>query len=94
MVPAQLRGTGSGAFNVTSIVFGSAAAPILTAAIATHFGGNYRVAFSIVMPVAFVGSFLLLAARSHIERDTAKIFEAVEVALAEQQQRSGKTEKN
>lgn len=92
VVPAQLRGTGSGAFNMTSIVFGSAAAPILTAAIATQFGGNYRVAFAIVMPVAFVGSVLLLAARRHIEADTAKIFEAIQVALAEQRQQTGTTE--
>jgi MFS family permease len=92
VVPAQLRGTGNGAFNMTSIVFGSAAAPLLTAAIATQFGGNYRVAFAIVMPVAFVGSLLLLAARRHIEADTAKIFEVIQVALAEQQQRAGTTE--
>ncbi len=82
-VPAHLRGTGFGAFNVTSIVFGSAAAPLATAAVATHFGGNYRVAFSLVMPIAFVGAFCLLAARRHIEADTAKIFEAVVVAMAE-----------
>jgi len=84
VVPAHLRGTGSGAFNLTSIVFGSAAAPVATAAVATHFGGNYRVAFSLVMPIAFVGAFFLLAARRHIETDTAKIFEAVAVALKDQ----------
>jgi MFS family permease len=83
-VPAHLRGTGAGAFNLTSIVFGSAAAPLATAAVATHFGGNYRVAFSLVMPISFVGAFCLLAARRHIEADSAKIFEAVVVALAEQ----------
>ena len=82
-VPAHLRGTGYGAFNLTSIVFGSAAAPIVTSAVATHFGGNYRVAFSLVMPIAFVGAFCLLAARRHIERDTANIFAAVAAAMAE-----------
>ena len=71
-VPANLRSTGSGAFNITSIVFGSAAAPVIVSAVATQFGGNYRVAFSIVMPIAFVGTFFLLAARRHIERDTAR----------------------
>jgi hypothetical protein len=50
------------------------------------------VAFAIVMPVAFVGSVLLLAARRHIEADTAKIFEAIQVALAEQRQQTGTTE--
>jgi MFS family permease len=83
-VPAHLRGTGNGAFNLTSIVFGSAVAPLATAAIATHFGGNYRVAFSIVMPISFVGAFCLLAARRHIEADSAKIFVAVVAAMAEQ----------
>jgi MFS family permease len=83
VVPAQLRSTGSGAFNVTSIIFGSAAAPLLTAAVATQFAGNYRVAFSIVMPMSFVGAFFLLAARRHIERDTARIFEAVAATLDE-----------
>jgi hypothetical protein len=57
-------------------------APLATAAIATHFGGNYRVAFAIVMPISFVGAFFLLAARRHIEADTAKIFEAVAAAQA------------
>jgi MFS family permease len=80
--PARVRGTGAGAFNVASIIFGSAVAPLATAAIATHFGGNYRVAFSLVMPISFVGAFFLLAARRHIERDTAKIFEAVAAAQA------------
>jgi MFS family permease len=80
--PSSVRGTGAGAFNVASIIFGSAVAPLVTAAIANHFGGNYRVAFAIVMPISFVGSFFLLAARRHIEADTAKIFEAVIAAQA------------
>jgi MFS family permease len=82
-VPARLRGTGYGAFNVASIIFGAAVAPLATAAVATHFGGNYRVAFALVMPISFIGAACLLAARRHIERDTAKIFEAVVAALAE-----------
>jgi MFS family permease len=81
-VPAHLRGTGFGAFNLASVVFGSAAAPVVTAAIANQFGGNYRVAFAIVMPVVVVGAGVLLLARRHIERDTARIFEAVVAALA------------
>jgi MFS transporter, Spinster family, sphingosine-1-phosphate transporter len=81
-VPANLRGTGFGAFNVASIVFGAAAAPILTSAVASQFGGNYRVAFALVMPITFVGAAFLLAARRHIEKDTAKIFEAVVAAMA------------
>jgi MFS family permease len=80
-VPAHLRGTGFGAFNIASIIFGSAAAPIVTSAVATQFGGNFRVAFALLMPVAFVGTIFLLLARRHIERDTMKIFEAISEAL-------------
>ena len=88
-VPAHLRGTGFGAFNVASVVFGAAVAPLATSAVATQFGGNYRVAFSILMPLTLVGAAFLLAARRHIEDDTAKIFEAVVRAMAEEQQASG-----
>jgi MFS family permease len=84
-VPAHVRGTGFGAFNVASIVFGAAAAPLVTSAVATQFGGNYRVAFAIVMPITFVGALFLLVARRHIEEDTAKIFEAVVDAMAADQ---------
>ena len=84
-VPAHVRGTGFGAFNVASIVFGAAAAPLVTSAVATQFGGNYRVAFAIVMPVTFVGAVFLLVARRHIEEDTARIFEAVVDAMAAEQ---------
>lgn len=75
----------AGAFNVASIVFGAAAAPLVTSAVATQFGGNYRVAFAIVMPVTFVGAVFLLVARRHIEEDTARIFEAVVDAMAAEQ---------
>ena len=87
-VPAHLRGTGFGAFNVASIVFGSAAAPVVTSAVATHFGGNYRVAFALIMPLTLVGALFLLAARRHIERDTARIFEAVVTAMVDEGDRS------
>jgi MFS family permease len=86
-VPAHIRGTGFGAFNVASIVFGAAAAPVVTAAVATRFEGNYRVAFSLLMPITFVGSFFLLAARRHIEKDTAKIFESIAVAVEDDKAR-------
>jgi MFS family permease len=84
-VPANLRGTGFGAFNLASVVFGSAAAPVVTSFVATRFGGNFRTAFLVVMPVAYVGAAFLLAARRHIEKDTAKIFEAVATAMAADQ---------
>ena len=83
--PAHLRGTGFGAFNLASVVFGSAAAPLVTSAIAAEFGNNYRTAFLIILPVAFLGAGCLLLARRHIERDAAKVFEAVATAMAAQQ---------
>ena len=64
-----------------------AVAPLATAAVATHFGGNYRVAFSLVMPISFIGAACLLAARRHIERDTAKIFESIAVAVEDDKAR-------
>jgi MFS family permease len=81
--PAHLRGTGFGAFNIASIVFGSAAAPVLTSAVADRFGGDYRVAFALVMPLTYLGAGFLLAARRHIEADTARIFQAVLTAMSQ-----------
>jgi len=83
--PAQVRGAGFAAFNLASVVFGAAAAPLVTAAVASAFGNDYRTAFLIVMPIAFVGAGCLLLARSHIEQDSAKVFEAVVLAMAENQ---------
>ena len=83
--PAHLRGTGFGAFNLASVVFGSAAAPLVTSAIAAQFGNNYRTAFLIILPIAFLGAACLLLARRHIEHDAAKVFEAVATAMAAQQ---------
>jgi MFS family permease len=85
-VPARLRGTGFGAFNLASVIFGSAAAPLVTAFVASRFDNDYRTAFLIVMPLAFLGALFLLRARRHIEADTQKIFQAVVAAMAEEQQ--------
>jgi MFS family permease len=83
--PAQVRGAGFAAFNLASVVFGSAAAPLVTAAVASQFDNDYRTAFLIVMPIAFVGAAFLLLARRHIETDSAKVFEAVVTAMAANQ---------
>jgi MFS family permease len=88
--PAHLRGAGFGAFNLASVVFGSAAAPLVTSAIAAQFGGNYRTAFLIILPIAFLGAACLLLARTHIEQDAAKVFEAVVMAMAAQQAEEAK----
>jgi MFS family permease len=83
--PANVRGAGFGAFNLASVVFGAAAAPLVTSAIAAQFGDNYRIAFLIILPIAFLGAGCLMLARTHIERDAAKVFEAVVMAMAAQQ---------
>ncbi|HWF16531.1 MAG TPA: MFS transporter [Acidimicrobiales bacterium] len=83
--PAQVRGAGFGAFNLASVVFGAAAAPLVTSAIAGVFGNNYRTAFLIILPIAYLGAACLLLARTHIEEDAAKVFEAVVLAMAANQ---------
>jgi MFS family permease len=83
--PAHVRGAGFGTFNLASVVFGAAAAPLVTSAIAAQFGDNYRTAFLVILPIAFLGAACLMLARSHIERDAAKVFEAVATAMAAQQ---------
>jgi MFS family permease len=83
--PAQVRGAGFGAFNLASVVFGSAAAPLVTSIVAANFDNNFRTAFLILMPIAFLGAAFLLLARKHIESDAAKVFEAVVVAMAANQ---------
>jgi hypothetical protein len=67
------------------VVFGSAAAPLITSVVAANFGNNFRTAFLILMPIAFLGAACLMLARSHIEKDAAKVFEAVVMAMAAQQ---------
>ncbi len=47
--------------------------------------GNLRTAFLIVLPVAYVGSALLIAARKHLEADTQRLFEVVVEAATRQQ---------
>jgi MFS family permease len=76
-VPSSLRGTGFGAFNLASVLFGTAAAPLVTAFFSQRFGDNLRTAFLIVLPVAYIGSGLLIAARTHLEEDTRRLFEIV-----------------
>jgi MFS family permease len=83
-VPAQLRGAGFGAFALASVLFGSGLAPVATSFIATRLGDDFRNAFLVLTPVAYVGAALLLMARDHLERDTQALFAAVARAIAEQ----------
>jgi MFS family permease len=59
------------AFNLTAVLFGTAAAPLVTSFFSQRYGDNLRTAFLIVLPVAYVGSALLIAARKHLEADTS-----------------------
>ncbi len=81
-VPPTLRGTGFGTFNLASVLFGTAAAPLVTAFFSQRYGDNLRTAFLIVLPVAYIGSALLIAARNHLEEDTRRLFEMVAGGIA------------
>ena len=81
-VPSTLRGTGFGTFNLASVLFGTAAAPLVTAFFSQRYGDNLRTAFLIVLPVAYIGSALLIAARNHLEEDTRRLFEMVAGGIA------------
>ncbi len=86
-IPANLRGAGFGAFNLASVVFGQAAAPLIVFALSGAFDDNLRTAFLIVTPPVFLGGLVLLRAREHLEADSARIFEAIVTAMQEQQER-------
>ena len=85
-VPAHLRGAGFGAFNLVSILFGAAAAPLIVGALADVW--NLRVAFLIVSPPVYIGAWILYLARRHLDEDTMKIFQAVLRALEQDRERS------
>jgi MFS family permease len=84
-VPANLRGAGFGAFNLVSVVFGQAAAPLIVFALSGLFDDNLRTAFLLVSPPIFIGGLVLLKARDHLDEDAAKIFQAILTAMQEQQ---------
>ncbi|MBA3654387.1 MAG: MFS transporter [Actinobacteria bacterium] len=86
-VPANLRGAGFGAFNIVTVVLGAASAPLIVSALSQIFDNNLRTAFLIVTPPVYLGAFILLRARDHLEADTAKIFEAILTAMQEQKDR-------
>jgi MFS family permease len=87
-IPAHLRGTGFGAFNLVSVVFGAAAAPLVVGAISSAFDENLRIAFLAVTPLSFIGAAILYRARKYLDEDMQKIMLAVLTALQEEQQRA------
>jgi MFS family permease len=86
-LPAHLRGTGFGAFNLVAVVCGQAAAPFVVSAISNAFDENLRVAFLCVQPLAFVGAALLFRARKYLDEDMQKIMLAVLTAVQEEKDR-------
>ena len=86
-LPAHLRGAGFGAFNLVSVLFGTAAAPFVVSMFSQLFGGNLRTAFLIVTPPVFVGGVFLLRARDHLDEDAGRIFQAIVAAAQAEQER-------
>jgi len=86
-IPAHLRGTGSGAFNVVAVVGGQAAAPLVVSLLSSAFDENLRVAFLLVSPFSFLGAAVLFRARKFLDDDMQKIMMAVLVAMQEEQER-------
>ena len=84
-IPANLRGAGFGAFNLVAVVLGGAGAPIIVSLLSQSFDNNLRTAFLLVMPLVYLGAFVLLRAREHLDEDAMKIFQAVVTAMQEQQ---------
>jgi MFS family permease len=90
-VPAHLRGAGFGAFNLVSVLFGAALAPVVVGVLADIW--NLRVSFLVVSPPVFLGAYVLYRARDHLDEDAAKIFEAVLRAMQADQERQAEQER-
>jgi MFS family permease len=86
-LPAHLRGTGFGAFNLVAVIAGQAAAPFIVSIISSAFDENLRVAFLIVSPISFIGAAILFRARKFLDEDMQKIMMAVLTAMQEENER-------
>jgi MFS family permease len=86
-LPAHLRGTGFGAFNLVAVLCGQAAAPFVVSAISSAYDENLRVAFLVIQPLAFVGAALLFRARRFLDEDMQQIMLAVLTAVQEERDR-------
>jgi len=86
-IPAHLRGAGFGAFNLVSVIFGAAAAPLIVGGLSGYFDDNLRVAFLLVSPFSFIGAAVLWRARKFLDEDMNKIMMAVLQALQDERDR-------
>jgi MFS family permease len=86
-LPAHLRGTGFGAFNLVAVIFGQAAAPFVVSAVSEAYGENLRVAFLVVSPLSFLGAALLFRARRFLDDDMQQIMLAVLTAVQDERDR-------
>jgi len=82
-LPAHLRGTGFGAFNLVAVVCGQAMAPFVVSVISSAYDENLRIAFLVVQPLGLVGAALLFRARRYLDADMQKIMLAVLTAVQE-----------
>ncbi|MGH9304053.1 MAG: MFS transporter [Acidimicrobiales bacterium] len=77
VLPAGSRGAGFAAFNIVSVIAGQAAASVIVFSIAGALGNDYRSALLAVSPGVATGALVLFHARKHLDRDVAKIFQAI-----------------
>ncbi len=87
-LPAHLRGTGFGAFNLVAVVAGQAAAPFVVAGISSLYGENLRVALLAVSPLSYLGAAVLFRARKFLDDDMQQIMLAVLTAVQEENERA------
>ena len=86
-LPAHLRGTGFGAFNLVAVVAGQAAAPFVVAGISSLYGENLRIALLVVSPLSYLGAAVLWRARKFLDDDMQKIMVAVLTAIQDEHDR-------
>ena len=86
-VPHNLRGSGFGFFNLSSVILGQGIASLIVFPVAGAFGDNFRIAFLILSPPVFIGAWILFKARDHLDEDAGKILQAMIAAMQAQQAR-------
>lgn len=86
-VPAHLRGTGFGAFNLMAVVGGMALGPFAVGGLSAAFDENLRTAFLLVAPVSFFGAAVLFRARKFLNEDMQKMMMVVLQAIQEEKER-------